>query len=187
IDGRRMSTSLTYLAAARDRENLTVRPDTLVDAVRIEAGRAVGVRLAGGETIEAGRVVLASGALCSPAILLRSGIGGTDALAAIGVPTAVELPGVGEHLVDHVWASVDVPTPAGQPPGPLTSVVVTMRSSRADPTGPPDLHLVPCSAMDVSLDDSPTGALFFIGVSVLDPRSRGPLGRASAKPEAAAG
>src|SRR5262249_58785946 len=112
---------------------------------------------------------------------------GRAGLDAIGVPVAAELPGVGEQLIDHVWTSVDVPTPAGQPAGPLTSVVVTMRSSRADPSGAPDLHLVPCSAVEVSAADSPTPALFFIGVSVLDPRSRGPLGRASAKPEAAAG
>ncbi len=187
IDGLRMSTSLTYLAAARGRENLVVRPDTLVDAVRIEGGWAIGVRVAGsGETIEADRVVLAGGALCSPSILLRSGIGASGALAALGVPMVTEVRGVGEHLVDHVWASVDVPTPAGQPSGPLTSVVVTMRSSRADPAGPPDLHLVPCSAMEVSADDSPTRALFFIGVSVLKPRSRGRLWLESADPVALA-
>jgi choline dehydrogenase len=42
---------------------------------------------------------------------------------------------------------------------------------------------VPCSAMEVSADDSPTGALFFIGVSVLKPRSRGRLWLESADPE----
>jgi choline dehydrogenase-like flavoprotein len=184
IDGLRMSTSLTYLAAARGRDNLTIRPDTLVDAVRIEGGRAVGVYVAGSEeTIEAHRVVLAAGALGSPSILLRSRIGPRDTLSHLDVPMASEVPGVGEHLVDHVWASVDVPTPAGQPSGPLTSVVVTMRSSRADPAGPPDLHLVPCSAMDVSTDESPTGALFFIGVSVLKPKSRGRLRLKSFYPE----
>jgi choline dehydrogenase len=74
VDGVRMSTALTFLAASRHRDNLTIRPDTLVDRVVIEGGRAVGVRLAGtGETIEGERVVLAAGALSSPAILLRSG------------------------------------------------------------------------------------------------------------------
>jgi choline dehydrogenase len=185
VDGVRLSTSLTHLAAARDRDNLTVRPDTLVDAVRIEGGRAVGVRIAGvGETIEAGRVVLAAGTLCTPSVLLRSGIGSRGALARLGVAPVSELPGVGEHLVDHVWTSVDVPTQPGQPAGQLTQTVVTMRSSSADPSGPPDLHLVPCSAMES--DDSPTGALFFIGVSVLKPRSRGRLWLESADPQALA-
>jgi choline dehydrogenase len=183
VEGVRMSTSLTYLAAARGRENLVIRPDTLVDSVRIEGGRAVGVRLSGtGETIEGHRVVLAAGALGSPSILLRSGVGAPDAVARLDVATASELPGVGEHLIDHVWVSVDVPTSPGQPPGPLTQVVVTTHSSGADPSGPPDLHLVPCSAMEVSTDDSPTGALFFIGVSVLKPRSRGRVWLESADP-----
>ena len=119
IDGVRMSTSLTYLAAARDRRQPHVRPDTLVDAGRIEGGRAVGVRLAGtGETIEAHRVVLAAGTLCSPSILLRSGIGAREALDRLGVPAVAELPGVGEHLVDHVWASVDVPAGRDTAAGP---------------------------------------------------------------------
>ena len=107
-------------------------------------------------------------------------------LARLDVAAASELPGVGEHLIDHVWTSVDVPTQPGQPPGPLTQVVVTMHSSRADQSGPPDLHLVPCSAMEVSTDDSPTGAMLFIGVSVLKPRSRGRLWLESADPEALA-
>jgi choline dehydrogenase len=81
---------------------------------------------------------------------------------------------------------VDVPTPAGQPAGPLTSVVVTMRSSLADPAGAPDLHLIPCAAMEVSADDSPTGAVLFVGVSVLKPMSRGRLWLESADPEALA-
>ena len=96
VDGVRMSTALTFLAASRDRDNLTIRPDTLVDRVVIEAGRAVGVRLAGtGETIEADRVVLAAGAISSPAILLRSGVGSRKELDRLGVGAAAEVPGVG--------------------------------------------------------------------------------------------
>jgi choline dehydrogenase len=183
VDGVRMSTALTYLDAARERDNLTIRPDTQVDRVVVAGGRAVGVRLARtGETIEAGRVVLAAGALSSPAILLRSGVGARGELDRLGVPAVAEVPGVGEHLVDHLWVSVDVPSGSDPPPGPLAQTLITMHSSRADPTGAPDLHVVPASAVPDA--DSPTGARLFVGTSVMKPRSRGRLWLDSADPDA---
>lgn len=72
LEGTRMSTALTYLAGARDRPNLEIRANSLVDRVSIESGRAVGVVLASGETVAAGQVVLAAGAYSSPALLLRT-------------------------------------------------------------------------------------------------------------------
>jgi choline dehydrogenase len=60
-----------------------------------------------------------------------------------------------------------------------------MHSREADRAGPPDLHVVPVSAMDVPVDESPTGGRFFVGVSVLKPRSRGRLWLDTADPEAA--
>jgi choline dehydrogenase len=103
---QRQSTLLTYIAAARSRPNLTIQADTLVDTLMIRDGSAVGVRLAGGEVIEGGRVVLAAGAYNSPQILHRTGIGPRDVLNQIGVDTMLELPGVGEHLLDHVSSLV---------------------------------------------------------------------------------
>src|SRR5207248_9675511 len=61
-DRQRQSTLLTYLAAARGRPNLTIRADRLVDTLLVRDGRAVGVRLAGGEEIGGRRLVLAAGA-----------------------------------------------------------------------------------------------------------------------------
>jgi choline dehydrogenase len=101
-DGQRQSTLLTYIAAARSRPNLTIQADTLVDTLVIRDGRAVGVRLAGGEVIEGGRVVLAAGAYNSPLILHRTGVGPREILQRIGVDTVLDLPGVGENLLDHV-------------------------------------------------------------------------------------
>lgn len=82
--GRRVSAADAYLSGP---EVVDVRPDALVDRVLIERGRAVGVRLVDGREIEAHHVVLAAGALHTPAILLRSGI---------------DRPGVGANLQDHV-------------------------------------------------------------------------------------
>jgi choline dehydrogenase len=101
-DGQRQSTLLTYIAAARPRPNLTIRADTLVDTLGIRDGRAVAVRLAGGEVIEGGRVVLAAGAYNSPQILHRTGVGPREVVRRIGVDTVLELPGAGENLLDHV-------------------------------------------------------------------------------------
>ena len=76
--GRRYSTNDAYLEPARGRPNLTIQGDTIVDKVLFENGRAVGVSaLAGGELAQyrAQTVVLSAGAVHSPAILLRSGVG----------------------------------------------------------------------------------------------------------------
>ena len=104
----RQSTLLTYIAAARSRSNLTIRADTLVDSLVLRDGMATGVRLAGGEVIDGGRVVLAAGAYNSPQILHRTGVGPRDVLRRIGVDSVLDLPGVGENLLDHVSTLVIV-------------------------------------------------------------------------------
>ena len=70
-NGVRMNAAFTYLAAARARTNLTILPNTLVDRVLIERGRATGVRSTNGQVHQADEIVLAAGAYGSPAILLR--------------------------------------------------------------------------------------------------------------------
>jgi len=115
-DGQRQSTLLTYIAAARPRPNLTIQADTLVDSLIIRDGRAAGVRLAGGDVIDGGRVVLAAGAYNSPQILHRTGVGPREVLRRIGVDTVLELPGVGENLLDHVSSLIVLDV--GRPPAP---------------------------------------------------------------------
>ena len=116
-DRQRQSTLLTYLAAARSRSNLTIRAGTLVDTLTLQDGRATGVRLAGGEELEAGRVVLAAGAYNSPQILQRSGVGPAEVLRSIGVDPLLDLPGVGEHLLDHVSSLIALDTGQLAPSG----------------------------------------------------------------------
>ena len=77
-DDRRVSTNDAYLEPARHRPNLQIRGDVLVDRVVLDGRRAVGISTAAGEEIEAGDVVISAGAIHSPAILLRSGIGPAD-------------------------------------------------------------------------------------------------------------
>jgi choline dehydrogenase len=90
-----------------------VRANTLVDRVLVEYGRTVGVLLAprdGGEAVKirAGRVTLAAGALATPGILLRSGIGGRAELARYGIRTVVDLPGVGANLREHAHVGINL-------------------------------------------------------------------------------
>ncbi len=109
-DRQRQSTLLTYIAAARARPNLAIRAGALVDTVVLRDGRATGVRLAGGEVVEGDRVVLAAGAYNSPQVLQRSGVGSHELLRSLGVDTVVDLPGVGEHLLDHVSSLIALDT-----------------------------------------------------------------------------
>jgi choline dehydrogenase-like flavoprotein len=91
-DRHRVSTNDAYLEPARDRPNLQVRGDVLVDRVALDGRRAVGVVTADGEQLVSGEVIVSAGAIHSPAILLRSGIGPEG--PAGGLP-------VGANLVDH--------------------------------------------------------------------------------------
>lgn len=97
----RISTAVGYLSAARYRANLTIRPNTLVRRVIVEAGRATGVETAASEQIDAGLVVVSAGAIHTPGVLVRSGIGDADELASLGIDPVAVVPGVGANLSDH--------------------------------------------------------------------------------------
>jgi choline dehydrogenase len=102
--GRRMSTALTYLVPARARSNLTVRGGAHVHRVQIDKGRATGLVVEqDGDVgvVEAGEVILSAGAIHSPAILWRSGIGPSDELTRLGIRCVVDNPAVGANLTDH--------------------------------------------------------------------------------------
>jgi len=108
--GLRVSTANAYLREARPRPNLTVASNATVDRIVFHGDRAAGI-----EYLQDGRrrradaqreIVLAAGAFNSPAILLRSGVGGADQLSRLGVPTIADLPGVGENLQNHYRMSI---------------------------------------------------------------------------------
>ncbi|MBC8724763.1 glucose-methanol-choline oxidoreductase [Paraburkholderia sp. 31.1] len=106
IDDKRVSTAIAYLdETTRKRPNLTVYSNLRVEHIVMEGAAARGViALAqSGERVrfEAGEVVLSAGALQSPALLMRAGIGDARELAALGIACAVDRPGVGRNLQDH--------------------------------------------------------------------------------------
>jgi choline dehydrogenase len=103
-DGIRVSTAIGYLAPARHRLNLTIRGGCLANRVVIENGRAVGIEVeAGGATqqVYGRRITLSAGAIASPAILMRSGVGPRAELERHGIRAVVDAPGVGANLIDH--------------------------------------------------------------------------------------
>jgi choline dehydrogenase len=109
LDGMRMSVALTHLQPMRHCLNLTVRGGVFVRKIVIKDLRAVGVEAeSGGQvfTIEADRVVLSAGAIRSPQLLMLSGIGPADQLQPFGIPIVHELPGVGQHLWNHLSAQM---------------------------------------------------------------------------------
>jgi choline dehydrogenase len=173
VDGIRWHTGFAYLDPARERENLTVLADTLVDRVVLDDSRALGA-VAGAKELQADTVVVSSGAYGSPGILLRSGIGPDGEVA--------QLP-VGEGLVDHVgtgaaWEPTEraiAETAAHEAEHGLYmgQVTVAGRSSSCPP-GTRDLFVFP------ALDTGPeiSGAAF-----AMKPRSHGSVRLNGADPE----
>lgn len=109
---RRVSSAIAYLDnATRARPNLTILAGRQVQHVVFEGRRAAGVRLAlagGGaaELIRAGEVILSAGALHSPALLMRSGVGAAGHLAGHGIAVVADVPAVGANLGEHPTAGI---------------------------------------------------------------------------------
>lgn len=103
---RRSSAAVEYLHPVLDRGSLTVKTSATVLRVLVNAGRATGVEYVhNGSTVKASAdncVVITAGAIGSPALLLRSGIGAASELEQAGVRTIHDLPGVGKNLQDHI-------------------------------------------------------------------------------------
>ena len=119
-DGERVTTNDGYLEPARGRPNLEIRGDALVDTIEFSGTRATGVRArVGGEwqSIAAAEVVLSAGAVHTPAVLQRSGIGPAAHLRALGIAPLLDLP-VGENLQDH----------------PVVDFIVVVREDRRVPS-----------------------------------------------------
>jgi choline dehydrogenase len=172
----RLSTALTYLTdEVWRRDNLTIRGETLVDAVRFEQRRATGVRLIGGEEIDADIVVLAAGTLGSAAILLRSGIGPAADLAGLGIPVVADLP-VGRHYMEQpasVLLHATTPDKLGGTEPPVSVLLVARSGGRQD--GPPDLHVLPTHMAGV-VGASTKGTVVAVNVAVPRPEDE-PRGR----------
>ena len=189
-DGRRVTTNDGYLEPARGRPNLIIRGEAMVDRVLFDGQRVRGVRVRFGqgpwEEIAAREVVLCAGAIHSPAILLRSGIGPAAELAALGIPVLHDLPEVGRNLMDHpILRATLALRPGHQARGRdarHTNCCVTY-SSGLGGGGERDMIMIAFNHRGLTADGepSPSGA---VGVSLYDAFSRGTVRLASADPDA---
>ena len=105
-NGRRCSAANAYLRPVMRRSNLAVRTHALATAVQFAGRRAIGVRYQRGGAAHAARVrrevIVCAGSINSPQLLKLSGVGPGGELAALGIATVHDLPGVGENLQDHL-------------------------------------------------------------------------------------
>jgi 5-(hydroxymethyl)furfural/furfural oxidase len=108
--GQRVSTAAAYLdAATRARDNLTIMTDTHVTRLLFEDRTCVGVTVKTGDRereFRAKETILSCGAIHSPTMLMRAGIGPAHHLSDVGIPVRVHLQGVGQRLMDHPSVSL---------------------------------------------------------------------------------
>jgi len=146
--GERIPTSVCYLTeTVRQRSNFALQTDCLVERVLFESGRAIGARLIDQDgsvrDVFARQVILCSGAIHSPAVLLRSGVGPASDLAAMDIALVADRPGVGRNLMEHPSIAVSaLLTSSGRTPFPEEhheQAIVRFSSGLPD-TVPCDMH-----------------------------------------------
>lgn len=182
VDGVKTNAGTAYLTAeTRQRPNLTIQGDVLVERVMFENERATGVRLAGGEVIEANTVILSAGVFGSPAILLRSGIGPPAHLAGLGIDVKADLP-VGERLQDQPMytSSHRLRQDVAQDPAGGSGIVWTRSSLAKDDEL--DLQLSLSVQPDIDEQGAPARTLQ-VWSCVVTPRSTGKVRLKSVDPE----
>ena len=148
VGGVRASTALAYLAPARDRPNLSIRPNSTARRIVFRTGRAVGVEIAAGgdlEVVQGDEIIVCCGSIGSPQLLLLSGIGPAGELQSAGVQATVDLPGVGKHLQDHhvadlLWFTADS---YGTPPPETPRVQVALRYTAEGSGFADDMQITP--------------------------------------------
>lgn len=175
-DGRRVNTWMAYAQPAADR--MTILTGREVHSVIIEDGRAVGVRLGeDGEELRADEVVLTAGAIGTPVILLRSGVGPARDLEERGIRVVHDSPGVGKNLHDHLLSPVIFTTSREVgPPQPGVSVTQShlfwrSREGLAEPDTQPIHFSVPMwGELEAHGEDG-----FTLMAGLVTPHSRGSI------------
>ena len=162
IDGVRWSMALAYIDLARHRLNLTVRPNVQVNRIVLDNGvngnRAVGVEVDSGDetfVVEGGEIILCAGAVASPQLLMLSGLGPAGQLQPLGIPVAVDLPGVGRNMRDHPNVTVRFQVRDDVPEDPIAMRALRLRYTATNSATPNDMILSPASLNTVVRDNNP--------------------------------
>lgn len=177
--GVRVSSASAYLTQeVRRRKNLTVLANTEVLKLDFDGRRVNGVVVASGSegesrTYAAREVIISAGAIHSPSLLLRSGLGPGDELHALGLPVIADIQGVGRNLQNHVCVNLGLTLPSsGQHSNGARDygVACVRMSSGLEGGAPADLMLAMIGRTSMRAIGARVGLL---NVFLYDPRSRG--------------
>ena len=213
-NGRRWSAADAFLRPAKSTGRLHILTNANVDKLHISGGRATAVALIDGRVVSARKgIVLSAGAIGSPSILMRSGIGPASQLKSLGIEPVLDAPGVGQNLHDHPAVGLHHAGPgsgygltASQALGWALSPFQWLLTRKGrmssnfveagafframptedDPNAPPDVqvHFIPYK-MGHGARKIVYGSGYFADVCVCRPTSRGALTLTSSNPRAA--
>ncbi len=191
-DNIRVSTALGYLVSARSRPNLVIRGHCTVHRVVLERGRATGVDVSiGGASVErigASRVTISAGAIHSPGILIRSGIGPRADVLGLGIDSVLDLPGVGARLIDHPAVGIyAVPRAGAQAPtDPNHQTIVRYTAAASEDFNDMQLFLFGRVALKGAVFEAVGAEQIYLALaSLVQPRAVGRLLVRSADPAVA--
>ena len=161
VYGRRVSAAVAYLdQVTRRRANLRIMAETTLERIIFDGHRVTGVTLARPdgttERVDAGEVILCAGALHTPAILMRHGIGPGEHLAEHGIPLLADRRGIGRNLQDHPLVGLGLHLrPEARMPGTMANafLVYTRFSSGLDGCAPGDMKM----SLSARFDQTPIG------------------------------
>lgn len=183
-DGRRVTTADAWLTpAVRGRENLSILTGSRVRRLALDGDRVRSlevVRPHGPAKVFADRVILCAGALESPALLMRSGIGPRDALDAAGVACLIDMPEIGRNLQDHLLGAGNLYA-ARRPVAPSrlqhSESMAYMRAGDFTATGQPEI-VVGCGVAPIVSErfEAPAaGGAYSLLFGITHPTSRGSI------------
>jgi choline dehydrogenase len=179
-DGKRQSIVRSYTYPVMDRPNLTVLTRAIVTKILFSGNKAAGVEfihLGKVITVQAGvEVVMSSGAIQTPKILMQSGIGPRDQLVRFGIPVINHLPGVGQNLQDHplsgcLWEAPEAPESTSV----LTQAIALWKSAPEKLSPDVAAFLIARPLATDSGVRKPRKLIWGIRSAVRQPRSRGQL------------
>ncbi|VWX48926.1 GMC family oxidoreductase [Novosphingobium sp. 9U] len=192
-NGRRESSARTYLAVARKRPNVTVMTGVTAERIVFDGTRAIGIDVVVDGKPQrfdcAGEIVISAGAMESPLLLQRSGIGDAGRLALAGIPLVAHSPDVGERMIEHLSLSMPFRLDHGKGTNKsffglgaaLAMLRYLLRRDGVLATGPFEVG----AFCNVAHPDSRTDAQFYLGgytFKVGDDKAPVPLDKIDPKP-----
>ncbi len=187
-DGKRSDGS-SFITPIEDRPNLTVATGAHATRLLLDGNKAIGVEyLQNGETVQANanaEVIVSTGAFDTPKLMMLSGIGPTDQLKKHGISVALDSPGVGQNLQDHVLMPVIFRCKQEQPVPPiLAEAGLLVRTREGLDNAAPDLQInFNASNPNILPPDLPGSGPSFTFINILvQPKSIGDVGIRSSDP-----